>query len=253
VGFRFLYRLAESSYADDFLLKGATMFLFWQGEMHRPTKDLDLLGTSADVDKLKQIFIEIAALSCDTDGVQFDLESIEVQPIRLEQTYGGVRITLNGYIGKARIPLQIDIGVGDAVTPGPIEIELPCILTDIPIGRIRCYNRETSFAEKLESITKLGLANSRMKDFYDLAKLAQDSELDLETLPFAIRATFHRRNTEIPSGLPMALTSAFWDNNEVRNRWSAFVRKNGVSPPASDLEATCRLIAETIEPLLSGS
>jgi hypothetical protein len=250
VGFRFLYRLAKSPHYSDFLLRGATMFLFWLGEMHRPTKDFDLMGTSADVEKLKQVFREIAAIPCDADGLLFDLASIDAQPIREEQAYGGVRVTLNGYIGKARIPLQIDVGVGDAVTPGPSEIELPGILRDVPVATIRCYNMETAFAEKLEAMTKLELANSRMKDFYDLAKLVRDADLDLETLAVAIRATFKRRRTDLPSGLPLALTAAFWDNDDVRLRWSAFVRKSGIVPPANDLEAACRLIAETVAPLL---
>jgi len=250
VGFRLLYRLAESTYGADFTLKGATMFLFWLGEMHRPTKDFDLLGPSADTERLKQVFKEVASIPCEPDGVFFDPDSVVAQPIREDQAYGGVRVTLNGYIGKARIPLQVDIGFGDIVTPGPSIIELPSILREIPVTQIRCYNMETSFAEKLEATVRLGLANSRMKDFYDLGKLSTDADLNRNVLAQAIEATFKRRRTDLDDELPVALTSTFWDDEAVKLRWQAFARKNAIPPPSDNLKSTCLSIAETVRPLL---
>lgn len=251
VGFRLLSRLAESAYAADFLLKGATMFLFWLGEMHRPTKDLDLLGSSTDVGKLKQVFTEIAGIPCEVDGVRFDLESVDSRPIREEQTYGGVRLTLKGYIGKARVPLQIDIGFGDAVTPAPSEVDIPGMISGVPGAKMRCYNPETSFAEKLEAMTRFGLANSRMKDFFDMAMLIRNADLDYEILEQAIRATFDRRGTELPTETPPALLESFWNDPHVTMRWRAFVRKNGIASPLDDLGVVCQIIARVVSPILA--
>jgi len=251
VGFRLLYRLTQSRHADGFLLKGATMFLFWLGEMHRPTKDFDLLGTSADANELRSIFTEIANIACEQDGVIFDPDSIVAEAIREEQSYGGVRVTLLGYIGKARIPLQIDIGFGDAVTPEPNEVELPGMIRDVPGAKMKCYNMETSFAEKLEAMARLGLANSRMKDFFDLSKLVRDTDLSHETLGRAIQATFKRRGSELPLEIPVALTETFWGDPIVAVRWRAFVRKNEIVSPLDDLSATCQVIADTVGPILA--
>jgi predicted nucleotidyltransferase component of viral defense system len=250
VGFRLLYRLSKSSFADQFLLKGANMFLFWIGAMHRPTSDFDLLGMTADPEELRKIFTEIAVLDCPEDGVMFDPGSIAVQAIREENAYGGVRVTLLGFIGKARIHVQVDIGFGDAVTPAPNEIEIPGMIRDVPSASMGCYNPETSFAEKLEAMTRLGLANSRMKDFFDLATLIQSGILDQELLSQAVKATFTRRKTAQLDTVPLGLTEEFWNDSTVVVRWKAFVRKNQVQPPMDNLEMVCNIIAETVEPLI---
>ncbi len=149
VGFRLLYRLTRSRFADRFMLKGATMFLFWFGAMHRPSRDFDLLGTMADIKELKRAFIEDSMISCPEDGVIFDVAGINAQPIREEQAYGGVRITLVGYIGTVRIPVQVDVGFGDAVTPGPQTVAIPAMIRDVPGCTIASYPVETAFAEKV--------------------------------------------------------------------------------------------------------
>lgn len=250
VGFRLLYRLAKSPFADQFVLKGANMFLFWLGEMHRPTKDFDLLGMSADPEELAKIFREVVAIDCPEDGVAFDPESIRALAIREENAYGGVRVTLLGFIGKARIPVQVDIGFGDAVTPGPVEIEIPAMIRDVPASSMQCYNAETSFAEKLEALTRLGLANSRMKDFYDLATLIQHGSLDPEVLKKAVDATFIRRKAAPLEEMPLGLTEEFWADSVVATRWKAFVKKNNLSPPLDNLEATCKIIRATVDSLI---
>lgn len=251
VGFRFLYRITQSRYAGGFLLKGATMFLFWFGEMHRPTKDFDLLGTTSDAVELRSVFAEIANIACQQDSVIFDTESIFSEAILEEQSYGGVRVTLTGFIGKARVPLQFDIGFGDAVTPEPDEVQVPGMIADVPGAKMRCYNIETSFAEKLHAITRLGLANSRMKDFFDLSKLVRNTNLSHETLARAIQATFKRRGTELPRETPLALTETFWSDPIVVVHWRSFVRKNEIVPPLDDLSTTCHMIADTVGPILA--
>ena len=146
---------------------------------------------------------------------------------------------------------MIDIGFGDAVTPEPNEVELPGMIRDIPGAKMKCYNMETSFAEKLEAMARLGLANSRMKDFFDLSKLVRDTDLSHETLGRAIQATFKRRGSELPLEIPVALTETFWGDPMVAVRWRAFVRKNEIVSPLDDLSATCQVIADTVGPILA--
>lgn len=250
VGFRLLYRLTKSRFADQFLLKGATMFLFWIGAMHRPTGDFDLLGMTADPEELKRLFMEITTVECAEDGVIFDAESVEAAVIREDQAYGGVRVTMLAFIGKARIPLQFDIGFGDAVTPEPDSVEIPAMIRDVPTATMPCYTVETSFAEKLEAMVRFELTNSRMKDFLDLATLIREEKVDNAVLRQAIQATFVRRKTKLPEGLPVALTEQFWTDPTVMTRWTAFVRKNLIKPPLDDLAILCDLIAKTVEPIL---
>ena len=182
----------------------------------------------------------------------FDPDSIAIQAIREENAYGGVRVTLLGFIGKARIHVQVDIGFGDAVTPAPSEIEIPGMIRDVPSASMGCYNPETSFAEKLEAMSRLGLANSRMKDFFDLATLIQSGILDQELLSQAVKATFTRRKTAQLDTVPLGLTEEFWNDTTVVFRWRAFVRKNNIQPPIDDLEIVCSLIAETVNSMLVG-
>lgn len=250
VGFRLLYRLAKSSFADQFLLKGANMFLFWVGAMHRPTSDFDLLGMTPEPVALKNIFTEIATIGCPEDSVVFDPASLSVQSIREENAYGGARLTLLGFIGKARIHVQIDIGCGDVVTPAPSVIEIPSMIRDVPLTSMRCYNPETSFAEKLETIVRLGLTNSRMKDYFDLATLIQCGILDQNLLRDAVKATFARRKTSQLDRIPLGLTLEFWSDPAIIVRWRAFVRKNSIQPPMDNLETVCDLIAKTVKPII---
>lgn len=162
---RLLYRLAQSPHAAQFVLKGAALFTLWTGRLHRATRDLDLLGFgSPDPRRLQSIFEEVIALDVVDDGVQFDSKLIEVGPIREDQDYGGVRIRILARIASAEVRLQVDVGFGDAITPGTQQVVFP-VLLDAPPPRLRAYPQETVVAEKIEAAVRLGLANSRMKDF----------------------------------------------------------------------------------------
>jgi len=195
---RLLYRLSESRHGPDFVLKGATLFTVWTGHAHRATRDLDLLAFGDPSEKrVRQIMAEILALDVEDDGVRFDADSLDVGPIREEQEYGGIRVVMTARVTTAKIRLQVDIGFGDAVTPDAVLVEVPPLL-DFPAPRLRAYPRETVVAEKLETLVQLGLANSRMKDFYDLVVLSRMFEFDGELLTRAIRATFERRSTPVP-------------------------------------------------------
>jgi predicted nucleotidyltransferase component of viral defense system len=231
---RLLYRLSGSGHGTQFALKGATLFTLWTGQPHRSTRDIDLLGSGeASEERLREIFSEVLALDVGDDGVVFDAGSLEVGPIREDQEYGGIRVTLVAHVEAATAHLQIDVGFGDAITPPATVLELPTLL-DFPAPRLRAYPRETAVAEKLEAMVKLGLANSRMKDFYDLVAMSRMLEFEGEVLVRAVRATFARRKTPLPEGLPVALTAAFAEDPTKRTQWKAFIRKVG-DPDVVDL------------------
>ncbi|HOA62689.1 MAG TPA: nucleotidyl transferase AbiEii/AbiGii toxin family protein [Verrucomicrobiota bacterium] len=139
---RFLYRLSRSPYAEQFVLKGALLLLAWLGETLRPTRDADLLGYGElSDDALKGIFREVCAVEVEPDAVTFLSGTVEVQAIREEDAYGGRRVTLQARLGQARIRVQVDVGIGDAVVPDPQWLEYPSLL-DLPRPRLRAYPRE---------------------------------------------------------------------------------------------------------------
>jgi len=249
---RLLFRLASSKHASRFVLKGAALFTVWTGHPHRTTRDIDLLGFGDPGEaNVRAAFAEILALDVGDDGVTFDVESLAVGLIREEQEYGGVRVEVRSRVARGEIPLQVDVGFGDAITPGAAVVEVPPLL-DFPAPRLRAYPRETVVAEKLEATVKLGMANSRMKDFYDLAVLARDFEFDGALLARAIRATFERRGTPLPAALPVALTPAFAADPTKKTQWSGFVRKADVRD-ASSLAETIEAVAAFAGPPLTAA
>jgi hypothetical protein len=245
---RFLYRTSISKHKDKFLLKGAALFSFWIGEPHRPTKDLDLLGYGkTDVPTLENIVREICLLDGE-DGLQFLPETVKGSNIREEEIYGGVRLNLLAMLEKARIPVQIDVGSGDAVTPQAVEERLPTIL-DLPAPQIRVYPKETVVAEKFEAMVKLGIGNSRMKDFWDISYLIKEFEFGGELLQTAIKATFAARQTAMPREMPLALTDEFAGNPLIISRWKAFIRRNRITSE-TDLTALIENLREFFTPLV---
>jgi predicted nucleotidyltransferase component of viral defense system len=249
---RLLYRLASSAHAPHFVLKGAALFVVWTGAPHRATRDVDLLGfgdpTTA---RVHAVFTDLLRLAVDDDGVLFDHDSLEVGPIRAEQQYGGQRVTLTATVSSARVRLQFDVGFGDAVTPAPTLVEFPALL-EFPAPLLRAYPRETVVAEKLEAMVQLGLANSRMKDFYDLVILARSFEFEGRVLARAIRATFERRTTPLPRSLPVALTPAFAEDPSKQTQWTAFLRKAGVQGEAK-LPVAVEAIVDFAGPALAAA
>lgn len=231
---RLLYRLSVSPHRDQFLLKGALLFALWFDAPHRPTRDADLLGFGpADGERLHAVIAELCAIDSD-DGLRFELGSIQVEPIREEAAYEGLRARLVAFLGGARCHVQWDVGFGDAVTPGPQDMDYPVMLDEFPPPRLRVYRRETVFAEKLEAIATLGIANSRMKDYFDLQALLREQAMAPATLAEAIRATFQRRGTAPPEGVPFGLTDAFATDAQKQSQWAAFLRRNRLAAPALD-------------------
>jgi predicted nucleotidyltransferase component of viral defense system len=251
---RLLYRLARSRHADSFVLKGAALFALWTGRPHRATRDLDLLGFGeASSDRIRRIFSEILETEAADDGVHFDVPSLEVAPIRDGQEYGGFRLALAATLASARLRLQIDVGFGDAITPAAETIDFPALL-DFPAPRLRAYPRETVVAEKLEAMVQLGMANSRMKDFFDIVVLSRLFDFEGDLLARAIRATFERRATALPSGPPVAFTPAFAADATKRTQWTAFLRKSGAPADPADLPTAVAAVRVFLtEPLRAAS
>lgn len=206
---RLLYRVSISTYANQFLLKGALLFDLWFDVPLRPTRDVDFLGFgSADLPQIESAFREICTIECD-DGVAFQTETVHASEIRKDASYAGVRITLLSLIDRARCKIQIDVGFGDAVTPGPMNVEYPVMFDEFAAPKLRAYPRYTVVAEKLEALSSLGMANSRMKDYFDLWVLARHIDFDGDPLRQAVTATFDRRGTALTGQAPIGLTDAF--------------------------------------------
>jgi len=237
---RLLCRIGHSPHANRFLLKGALLFALWYDDPHRPTRDADLLGFGPDdAANLIATFREIAAMDL-ADGIVFDSESVRADAIREDNTYGGTRLQLVARIGSARCALQIDVGFGDAVTPEAQTVTLPTLLQDFQAPVLRVYPVYTVIAEKYHAMVMLGQANSRMKDFYDLAVIGRRTVLDGATLASAIAATFARRNTTLPTQRPLALTKQFGEDAAKLRQWQAFLNKNRIT--ADSLAKTVSLL-----------
>jgi hypothetical protein len=246
---RLLYRLSLSPYTDDFVLKGAMLFLTWTDQFFRPTMDLDLLGYGEDsVERMEQIFQTLCRQSVPEDGLTFDPESVHAALIRQDQEYQGKRVTLIAHLDTVRIPLQIDIGFGDVVSPHANQVSFPTLL-DFPAPHIRASTRETVIAEKTQAMVALGIANSRMKDFFDIHLLSQKFPFDGAELGTAIKATFERRRTPLPSDAPLALTNVFLSDLDKQTQWKAFLRKGRI--PAIPLEELITSISTFLLPVLS--
>jgi hypothetical protein len=222
---RLLFRLSVSPHAGNFVLKGALLFALWYDTPHRPTKDADLLGFGADdADTLRATFNAICAIDGD-DGVRYDTQAMKITPIREDNVYGGMRLSLLGFVGSARLPVQVDIGFGDAITPAAELVNYPTLLDGMQAPRLRAYPVYTVIAEKFHAMVELGINNSRMKDFFDLAVIARTSALDGAILVEALRATFARRGTALPVATPIALTPEFAATAAKAQQWDAFVNK----------------------------
>lgn len=242
---RLLHRLGRSEYRERYVLKGALLVTTWFDSPHRPTRDVDFLGFGdPSIDVLLSRFREIASIPAD-DGIEYDVAALQAELIREDQDYGGVRLRTTATLAGARIPIVIDIGFGDATEPGLEEIDLPALL-DMPAPHLLAYPPETVIAEKFEAMVKLGLANSRLKDYYDVWALFATREFDATRLSGAIAATFKRRGTILPTTTPDALTPAFSADEARKSQWLAFVQNVEREAPAFDVvvaELETRLMA----------
>lgn len=228
---RLLYRLGMSPHAARFLLKGALLFNLWYDLPRRPTRDADLLGFgSSNISELIQAFKNICAIECD-DGIVFLPETVNAEEIRKEAGYPGVRVTLRGELDGARCSVQVDIGFGDAVTPAPETTSYPVLLSNLPAPTVRAYPRYSVVAEKFQAIVLFSIANSRMKDYFDLWTIAEHSELDGRLLARAMLETFTRRETPLPDNTPLGLGDDFAADDLKQRQWRAFLNKSRLAAP----------------------
>ena len=245
---RLLYRLAQSPFAGQFVLKGAVLFTVWTGRLHRPTHDLDLLGYGDNsADKLTEVHKTLCQINVPPDGIMFDAESIRVSPIREEQEYGGQRIELKARLDTARISVQIDIGSGGCNHSG-CAYDTLSNLARLSCAGVACLSQETVVAEKLHAMATHGALNSRMKDFYDLWLLSRQFDFEGTILARAIQATFDRRQTPLSSDTPLALTETFSKNADKVTQWKAFLRRNQLDVGEAGFTQIVADLAEFLEP-----
>ena len=226
------------------------LFVTWVADPFRPTRDLDLLGQGdSDTEAIAETFRAICTQPVADDGVTFDVAALMAAPIREEVEYGGVRVRTTATIAGARIPIQVDIGFGDAVTPASVEIDYPTLL-DAPTPRLRAYPVETVVAEKFEALVTLGVANSRLKDFYDLWVISRTFELRRAALVEAIQRTFERRGTVLPSDVPVGLTDEFAEAWTAQ--WRAFLGRDRMAAAPDAFAATVADLRLFLMPLVGG-
>lgn len=248
---RWLYRMTQSAHRDRFVLKGAMLFAIWSNEPHRSTKDLDLLGYGSNsIAEMEGIFREICLVECEADGLEMPPANVRGSVIREDRRYEGVRINLLAMLGKARIPLQIDVGFGDAVIPPPVEM-MYLTLLEYPAPRLHAYRRETVVAEKFHAMVERGIGNSRMKDYFDLWFFTESFDFDGATLTEAIRVTFERRRTPLPAAVPVGLADAFGQHPEKLMQWRAFERKGKLKSGSRELPVVVTRLRDFLMPLVN--
>jgi hypothetical protein len=241
---RLMYRVTRLDSEGHFILKGALAFCLWEGKLHRATRDLDFLGSGdSSAAYFAQFFDDVCHLEVEEDGIRLDEQSLEVRQVREDEEYQGVRVQLMARLGTARIPLTVDFGFGDVVTPPPAEVEFPALL-GFPKPRVLAYHRETVIAEKFWIMVHLEKANTRLKDYYDLWTLATHFSFEGETLCQAMQATFARRKTAIPAEIPIGLTSDFSDSPLKQSQWVSFLKKGRLVEASINLAEVIPLLRD---------
>jgi len=245
---RFLYRLSRSPHANNFVLKGALMLTVWEAPLTRPTLDIDFLGQIENsIENITKVTREICQQEVEPDGIVFDVTNIEAERIAEDADYEGIRIRFRGSLDTARFVIQLDIGFGDIVIPSPEPANYPTLL-DLPAPRLRGYSRESTIAEKFEAMVKLGILNSRMKDFFDIWLMLCQFDFEGPILAEAISKTFSTRGTNIQSE-PIALTNSFAEDAGKAAQWRGFIRKNRLRNVPQNFEEVVTTIADFLKPI----
>jgi hypothetical protein len=245
---RFLYRLSRSPHTDNFVLKGALMLTVWKAPLSRPTIDIDLLGrTDNTIQAIAAVTKDICLQEVEPDGIAFDVNSIEGVQITEDADYEGIRVRFRGSLDTARFVMQLDIGFGDVVVPSPELMDYPTIL-DLPGPQLRGYSRESTIAEKFETMVKLGILNSRMKDFFDIWLMLRQFDFEYQRLAAAITKTFSTRGTSIQPE-PIALTNSFAEDTAKAAQWRGFIRKNRLTDVPQNFPEVIKAIASFLGPI----
>jgi len=246
---RLLYRFSLSPYRDRFVLKGAMLYPIWLDDIRRPTRDVDFLAYGEDdLTAMAAVLREVCAVPVPDDGLVFDIDQVHAERIREDTEYGGIRVETEATLPGARLPVRVDMGFGDTVTPRIEEVEYP-VLLDAPAPRLHSYPRETVVAEKFQALVALGAANSRMKDFYDLWLFSRSFAFDGRVLADAIRATFDRRRTEIPKEVPVGLSDEVVHSAEKQAQWRGFLRREPLVQAPEDFGEVAVVIRDFLMPV----
>ena len=221
---RFLYRLSKSQYVNKFVLKGGLLIYGWNIPLRRPTRDIDFRGYLDNSEKaILRAIKDIITGPVPEDGLGFDAKTINVEQTQIDADYEGIRVKFTGYLGKARIPMQIDIGFSDVLASRVERVDYPTLLADTKTPRLKSYPKESMVSEKFHAMIRHAQLNSRFKDYYDLRLIADNFEFEAQSLQKAIEKTFAKRQTEIPIERPVGLTPEFAHAN--RDKWTNFLNK----------------------------
>ncbi len=221
---RFIYRLSKTVYANEFILKGGLMFYSLGVSMRRPTRDIDYLGDSVSVQKdIFSVTNEVLSSPGADDGIVFDVDTLKIVGTQIDGERNGIRITFIGYLGKIKIPMQIDVGFFDEIATTALDIEYPVLLPDMEKPRIKGYPLESIISEKLHAMVRFAELNSRWKDYYDIWLLSNTFGFESQKLRGAIKTTFKKRNTKFPTTIPYGLKNDFAAANQ--ENWKLFLRK----------------------------
>jgi len=247
---RFIYRLSKSPHAGRFILKGALMFSVWGGPGSRPTMDIDLLGR---IDNSLEVIVAAIKDACgmdvEVDGMSFNTKTVTAARITEDAEYEGVRVRVQGGLGNARVFLQIDIGFGDVIVPGPSKVTYPALL-DFPAPELTGYTMESTIAEKFHTMVKLGVLNSRMKDFYDIWMLSRTFDFRGELLAEAVEKTFENRNTPITI-TPTVFGPSFVKDGDKEVQWQGFIRKAKLADAPDAFEDVVAAVKAFFGPLVA--
>ncbi|MEN6643775.1 MAG: nucleotidyl transferase AbiEii/AbiGii toxin family protein [Armatimonadia bacterium] len=245
---RFLYRLAQSSYSDRFLLKGALVFLAWRGKADRPTQDVDLLGRLRnDLPTIRTALQEVCSVVCEEDALTFQLQGLSENT--RDHTYHGIRAIIRANLERTRVIFKVDIGFGDPVTPAASESSFPTLLP-MPAPRLLLYTKETVVAEKLHAIAQFGVLNSRLKDYYDLWLLSQTESFEGAALVTAICSTFGCRGEPVLAELP-GLSDRYLANPRAASAWQALAARSHLRDVPADLPSALQVIRSFAVPVLT--
>ena len=245
---RFIYRLSKSPHADKFILKGALMFSAWCGPASRPTMDIDLLGKIDNrLEVISAAIKDACLMAVEADGISFNAETVEAVRITEDAEYEGVRIRVHGRLGNARVSVQIDIGFGDVIVPNPSTVSYPAIL-DFPAPELKGYTMESTIAGKFQAMVKLGVLNSRMKDFYDIWVLSRTFDFQGKILAEAVEKTFEKRNTPVNMNTAIFDPSFGKDGNK-NVQWQSFISKTKLTNAPESFEEAIAVVKLFLEPL----
>ena len=232
---RFLFRMGRSPHASRFVLKGGLMLIGWRAPLTRPTKDIDVLASlDNDLPVVESVVRDVCLESVEPDGIIFDPASVRGRTIVEQADYPGVRVRWVALLGTARVTLQLDVGFGDLIVPGPMELDYPTVLAGFPAPTPVGYSRESMIAEKFHAMVRLGSLNSRMNDFFDLWLLPRQFDFDGRLVAEAISTTFKRRHTDVPAR-SAALETGFATHPGKAEQWRSYLRRNRIEGPPREL------------------